>query len=272
MNPPHSQISPSWLRELPRKDPWSTPFAESLLSQLHVEAGMTILDVACGSGIPAFHLAHLVGPSGRVVGIDCQEGQLVRARAVQGQQFPWLEFRQADVRCLPSSLEAFDRISGNLCFMFFRPNREAALRQLTTHVKPGGQIVLTFPSQGTFDSLWQCIDQAMIDEGLTGERESFQAYLHERPSAEEAQGWLEACELERVEVVEFPLEVYTGPGQEFLYHPLLRGGFLDDVYECFTEQNQAEAFMKRIAHDVERFLPLIAQRCVMSGWKLNPQA
>ena len=271
MVPPPARSRSPWLSELPKKDPWSTPFAESLLSKLQVKAGLAILDVACGSGIPAFHLAHLVGNSGRVVGIDCHEGQLARARAIQGQHFPWLAFRLADLRNLPSNLETFDRISGNLSFMFFRPDRKAALQQLAKHLKSNGQIVLTFPSQGTFDSLWQYIDQAMLREGLQAERQAFHIYLKERPSAEEARSWLEDCGLERIEVDEYPLEVHSGPGSEFLHHPLLRGGFLDDVYECFADQRQADCFMSEIAKNVKEFLPLIAQRCVMSGWRLNPQ-
>ena len=267
MVPSFSRTSSSWLSELPKKDPWSTPFAESLLSMLHVEPGLTILDVACGDGIPSFRLAHLVGPSGRVLGIDCQERQLARARAVQGRLFPWLEFLQADVRSVPSNLGVFDRISGNLAFMFFRPDRLASLQRLTTHLKPGGQIVLTFPSQGTFDSLWQYIAQEMMREDLKAERQAFQVYLDERPSAEDARTWLHTCGLERIDVIEVPLEVKTGSGQEFLNHPLLRGGFLDDVYECFADQNQATAFMNRIAQQVSRVFPLIAQRCVMSGWQ-----
>jgi len=66
--------------------------------------------------------------------------------------------------------------------------------------------------------------------------------------------------------------VATGPGQEFLYHPLLRGGFLDDVYECFEDQSLAEQFMIDIAHDITRFTPLIAQRCVLSGSKRTAPA
>jgi hypothetical protein len=70
-------------------------------------------------------------------------------------------------------------------------------------------------------------------------------------------------------VAEYPLEVETGAGNEFLYHPLLRGGFLDDVYECFTAQDLAESFMQSIAADISHFVPLVAQRCVMSGWVPN---
>jgi len=74
-------------------------------------------------------------------------------------------------------------------------------------------------------------------------------------------------DLERVEAMEYPLEVTTGPKHEFLYHPLLRGGFLDDVYECFEDQSLADRFMIEISQDIARFTPLIAQRCVLSGWK-----
>jgi hypothetical protein len=63
------------------------------------------------------------------------------------------------------------------------------------------------------------------------------------------------------------LEVVTGPGSEFLHHPLLRGGFLDDVYECFEDQRHAEEFMVKLSGDTQSFTPLIAQRCVLSGWK-----
>ena len=264
--PPFFSTPPAWLYQLPKKDPWSTPFAESLLARLDLQPGLTVLDVCCGDGIPAFQLAHRVGSGGRVIGLDVSQAQLIRSRAVQGRYFSWLEFRQGDVRSLPSDLGRFDRITGNLSFMFFRPHRQEALRQLVGFLKPGGQIALTFPSLGTFDSLWQRVDREMVVRNLDRERERFSAYLAERPSAQDAKHWLENCGLEKVEVVNEPLEVHTNPGNEFLYHPLLRGGFLDDVFECFTDQELADQFMQAIADDVPSFVPLLANRCVMAGW------
>lgn len=252
---------------LPKHDYWSTPFAESLLQHLDLRPGLRILDVASGHGIPAFYLAEQVGPTGEILASDISAGQVARARAIQGSQLPWLRFECMDMRALPPDLPTFDRITGNLSVMFFRPDRFQAVQGLVEHLNPGGQLVLTFPSLGTFDSLWQRVDQAMIDRRLANERARFQAYLNERPSAQEGRGWLEALDLERVEAIEYPLEVKTGPGQEFLHHPLLRGGFLDDVYECFEDQSRAEEFMMKIAEDIQRFTPLIAQRCVLSGWK-----
>jgi hypothetical protein len=67
------------------------------------------------------------------------------------------------------------------------------------------------------------------------------------------------------------LEIPTGPGLEFLEHPLLRGGFLDDIYECFEDQNQANEFMEDLSQDIGRFTPLLAQRCAMSGFLPTPK-
>ena len=256
---------PTW--PLPTHDYWSTPFAESLLKQLHLFSGATILDVASGHGIPAFYLAEQVGHTGHILGIDLNANQVRSARMIQGEQLPWLRFECLDMRALPPSLPSVDRITGNLSVMFFRPDRFATLRGLSAHLKPGGQMVLTFPSLGTFDSLWRRVDQEMAVRRLRKERRRFEAYVAERPSAEEGRGWLHKLGLERIVVDEYPLEVAAGTGRAFLQDPLLRAGFLDDVYECFEDSQLADEIMTAVSEDVPNFSPLIAQRCVLSGWK-----
>ena len=85
---------------------------------------------------------------------------------------------------------------------------------MVEHLKLGGQLVLTFPSLGTFDSLWR-IDQEMAGGGLSAERRRLEAYLAERPSAADARGWLDRLHLSRIAVAEYPLEVTTGAGRHF---------------------------------------------------------
>ena len=257
-------MNSSWA--LPESDPWSTPFAQVLLEHLDIFPGCTILDVAPGGGIPAFHLAEQVGPKGKVLAVDIHHSQVLRARSILRGQMPWLEFEVGDMRSLPPSLDQFDRITGNLSFMFFRPNRYEALKQLVQFLKPGGQIVLTFPSLGTFDSLWKRVDDEMKYRNLLKERKALAEYIEERPSANQARQWLEELGMKKVSVTERPLEIQSGPGRKFLEHPLLRGGFLDDIYECFQDQVLAEEFMMNISNDLPSFTPLIAQRCAMSGW------
>jgi SAM-dependent methyltransferase len=262
---PPSDAALRW--PLPEQDRWSTPFAEVLLRQLDLFPGATILDVACGRGVPAFYLAEQVGPAGHVLGIDVSEQKITGARDAQKQDLPWLRFACLDMRSLSSRVPIVDRITGNLSVLFFRPNRLETLRGLFDHLKPGGQLVLTFPSRGTFAALWRRIDRELAARGLDAERRYLAEYVAERPSAEEGRAWLDALGFERIEVVEWPLEIPTGPGQSFLRHPILRGGFLDDVYDCFDDQGVAEEVMKRVSYDIQSFTPLIAQRCVLSGWK-----
>jgi SAM-dependent methyltransferase len=252
---------------LPKQDYWSTPFSESLLEHLDLKPGLSILDIACGHGIPAFYLAEQVGQTGQILAIDASQGQIARARAIQGRHLPWLQFQCLDMQALPLNLPLYDRITGNLSVMFFRPNRFEVLRGLVDHVKPGGQIVLTFPSLGTFDSIWNRIDQEMASRGLNTERKKLEEYVQERPSANDCVGWLRSLRLDLIKVTESPLEIVSGPGAEFLYHPLLRGGFLDDAYECFENQQLANDVMKVVSEDLQSFTPLIARRCVLSAWK-----
>ena len=254
----------SW--PLPKNDPWSTPFAEVLLEHLDIFTGASILDIASGGGIPAFNLAEKVGQKGRVLAVEIHPSQVLRARSILRGNMPWLEFEVGDMKNLPPTLPSFDRITGNLSFMFFRPNRYEALKQLVKFLKPEGQVVLTFPSLGTFDSLWKRVDKEMQCMGLSKEQKALNEYIEERPSSNQAKKWLKELGMEKVVVTERPLEVESGPGREFLEHPLLRGGFLDDVYECFEDQALAHKFMTIISNDLPNFKPLIAQRCAMSGW------
>jgi SAM-dependent methyltransferase len=265
MRKPTKEVRSRWV--LPQHDYWSTPFAEALLHHLDLFPGAAVLDIASGHGIPAFYLAEQVGPDGTVLGIDWSEGQVARARAIQGPHLPWLRFECLDLRALPQELPAFDRITGNLSVMFFRPNRAEVVNRLVFHLKPGGQMLLTFPSLGTFDSLWRRIDQEMAGRELKAARQRLAAYVAERPSAQDGRAWLEAAGLDNIVVAEWPLEVPTGSGPALLHHPLLRGGFLDDVYECFEDAGLAETVMKPVSEDLSSFTPLVAQRCVLSGWK-----
>jgi len=252
---------------LPKDDYWSTPFAKMLLHHLELFSGASVLDIASGHGTPAFHIAEQVGPSGRVLGLDIHPAQILRCKTAQGLHLPWLSFAQADMRALPEDIGLFDRITGNIAFMFFRPERFLALKQLVGFLKPGGQIVLTFPALGTFDSIWQRVDKEMAARGLKKEQAALQEYIAERPSADEARQWLTDLKMDRIEVNLWPLEIKSRPGRAFLEHPLLRGGFLDDAYECFDDQALANEVMDTVAADLESFTPLLAERCAFSAWR-----
>src|SRR5512143_1569310 len=55
-------------------------YRRRVLAAAGVAPGAQVLDVACGTGVLAEAALHLVGPSGRVVGLDPSAGMLLQAR------------------------------------------------------------------------------------------------------------------------------------------------------------------------------------------------
>lgn len=106
-----------------------------------VTTGTSVLDVACGTGIVARTAAGLVGPTGRVVGVDLNQAMLtVAERVCQG-----VELRRADVVDLPFEDATFDAVLCQMSLMFF-PDLPAALSEMARVAKPQGVVVTMVPS------------------------------------------------------------------------------------------------------------------------------
>jgi ubiquinone/menaquinone biosynthesis C-methylase UbiE len=88
-------------------------------------SGDRVLDVACGTGILAREALARVGPSGRVTGLDLNEGMLAVARQLR----PEIDWRHGDAAKLPFEDSAFDVVVSQFALMFF-PDRVAALREM----------------------------------------------------------------------------------------------------------------------------------------------
>ena len=68
----------------------------------YVRPGMIVLDVGCGCGLDAFVAAGLVGPDGRVVGLDLTAEMLHHPRkALSTSIFENLEFHEGSAEKLP---------------------------------------------------------------------------------------------------------------------------------------------------------------------------
>jgi ubiquinone/menaquinone biosynthesis C-methylase UbiE len=74
-------------------------FAERALDALAVVRGARVLDVACGTGIFARLAAHVVGPAGRVVGLDPSSALVEAARRIDITSI--VEWQIWDDSCLP---------------------------------------------------------------------------------------------------------------------------------------------------------------------------
>jgi SAM-dependent methyltransferase len=112
---------------------------------LGLDATQHVLDVGCGSGGPALHLARLAG--GRVTGIDINEEGIATAtrQAADAGLADRTTFRTVDVDGpLPFDNESFDAII-SMDAMCHMPLREHVLSEWRRVLRPGGRAVFTDP-------------------------------------------------------------------------------------------------------------------------------
>jgi len=116
------------------------PATLQLLERAGIRPGMTCLDAGCGGGDVSFDLAGLVGPTGKVVGIDMDEIKLDMARneAAQ-QQLDNIEFRHCDI-CTTDLEEKFDLVHARFLLSHL-PNPSSTVAKLGAALRPGGMLV-----------------------------------------------------------------------------------------------------------------------------------
>jgi ubiquinone/menaquinone biosynthesis C-methylase UbiE len=113
--------------------------SEAVLPELPLEQGMEVLDVGCGWGDLSLRVASIVGPKGRVVGIDCVEKFLEEGRKdATDAGLSNVEFRRGDAEiALPEA--AFDYVVSRFGTMFFS-HPVPALRRMRKALRPGCQM------------------------------------------------------------------------------------------------------------------------------------
>lgn len=111
--------------------------------------GLSVLDLGSGSGRDCYALAQLVGPAGRVVGVDMTDEQLAVAdrhqefhRLAFGYEHSNVEFRKGDIERLDAAGlgdSSFDLIVSN-CVINLAQDKSAALSEAWRVLKEGGEL------------------------------------------------------------------------------------------------------------------------------------
>lgn len=105
-----------------------------------VGTGERVVDVGCGAGFDSLIAAHMVGDSGRVIGVDMTPEMLRNAReASETAGSGNIEFREGIAEKLPVDDQWADVVISNgavnLC-----PDKVAVFREMYRVLKPGGRI------------------------------------------------------------------------------------------------------------------------------------
>lgn len=112
-------------------------FAEPMCDAARIEAGQSVLDVACGTGVLARAAARRVGATGAVVGADINDGMLAVAR----RSSPGITWKKCPAEALAFGDRSFDVVTCQFGLMFFT-DRTKAVREMARVLRPGGHLAV----------------------------------------------------------------------------------------------------------------------------------
>jgi SAM-dependent methyltransferase len=101
-----------------------------------------VLDLGCGAGIDLLLAAELVGPRGKVIGIDMTEAMLAAARqAVADSGQDNVEVREGLIEDLPVATASVDRVISN-CVINLSPQKRRVFAEIARVLRPGGRMLV----------------------------------------------------------------------------------------------------------------------------------
>ena len=109
----------------------------------------TVLDLGSGAGIDCFIAAQLVGPKGKVIGVDMTDEQLDIARRNIapimeniGYKAPNIEFRKGRIEEIPVEDGTVDVVISN-CVINLSTDKTRVFREIHRVLKPGGEFYIS---------------------------------------------------------------------------------------------------------------------------------
>ena len=132
----------AWLEGIPEPTIASFAGTGNPFSLGALQAGEHVVDVGSGGGIDSLIAAKMVGPSGRVIGVDMTPAMLDKARtSAAAAGLSNVEFREGLGEALPVEDGWADAVISN-GVLNLMPDKDAALREIARVLQPGGRLQL----------------------------------------------------------------------------------------------------------------------------------
>jgi ubiquinone/menaquinone biosynthesis C-methylase UbiE len=118
------------------------PVTDALVADAQIASRQSVLDIATGPGEPALTIASLVGPQGKIVGVDAIDEMVAAARREANRlELKNVQFDVAFADHLPFPNDTFDAVISRFGVMFF-PSPLDSIREMLRVLKPGHKMAL----------------------------------------------------------------------------------------------------------------------------------
>jgi ubiquinone/menaquinone biosynthesis C-methylase UbiE len=228
---------------------WSSRFGTLMLDNLELAAGITALDVGCGTGFPLFELAHMHGHTSRFYGVDIWAEALERAVfKLRVYGLPNVLLVRADGARLPFPEARFDLIVSNLGINNFT-DPQAALEECFRVARPGGRIALTTNPHGHMREFYTAFRSVVAKFGRPDYMERLEANENHRLTEEVLTDLLRSAGFSITRTIEDSLQLRYLDGSAMLRHSLIRLGFLD-AWRAVVDPNDEQAVFSALEKEL----------------------
>lgn len=223
-----------------------------LVADARLRQGQQVLDLGSGTGYPAVLAAQVVGPQGKVIGVDLADDMLAAARRKAAKLgFSNVEFRTGDVTTLPFPSGSFDAVTSRFCLMFL-PEIPKAVAEIARVLKPGGYLaaaVWAAPEKNPYlripmDVIKQLIELPPPDPQAPG------IFRLAKPG--DLMGMVQQAGLSGLSEEEFVADVQLTSGREYFSSLMEIAAPIQNLFAKLSPPQQAEA-EKRIVQAVEQY-------------------
>jgi ubiquinone/menaquinone biosynthesis C-methylase UbiE len=142
------------------------PITQALIEDAGIGTQDSVLDVATGPGEPALSVAAVVGPNGKVFGVDAIHGMIAAARTeAQRLGLKNTKFDVAFADDLPFAANTFDAVVSRFGVMFF-PSPVDGVREMLRVLNPGRKLAFAvwhFAERNPFHSALSRVMDRFVD-------------------------------------------------------------------------------------------------------------